>query len=46
MNHAFALSLSRAPGALSFSGKQYELASLVVREDMRGNGIGTALVNE
>jgi len=27
-------------------GKQYELASLVVREDMRGNGIGTALVNE
>lgn len=27
-------------------GKQYELASLVVRKDMRGNGIGTALVNE
>lgn len=27
-------------------GKNYELASLAVRKDMRGNGIGTALVNE
>ena len=27
-------------------GKQYELASLVVAQEMRGNGIGTALVNE
>nr|CAI77907.1 acetyltransferse [Guillardia theta] len=33
-------------GQIRSLGKSFELASLVVREDMRGQGIGTALVEE
>jgi len=33
-------------GQIRGIGKQFEMASLAVLKDMRGNGIGTALVNE